>query len=485
MLRSLSTRTAAVTASLVVAGLLLGTAGEAVAAPQDTTTTPASQPQVAGYAPGELVVRYEPGTTRTDRTAVRQELGAAVESTFGVKGAEVLDLPDGAGVESAVAAAESLPDVLYAEPNYSVSTTASPNDPMFDEMWSLGLTSGDGVNSGIGTPRVWNLTTGSSGVTVGVVDTGVDATHPDLANNMYTNPGEVPGNGVDDDGNGLVDDVRGWDWVEDDNNAADLNGHGTHVAGTIGAKGNNANGVVGVAWEVRLVPLRVLDAAGSGWTSDVAAAFAYAGRNGVDVVNASLAGNSPSVALLDAIKASPNTLFVVAAGNSTTNVDVAPTYPCAYPLPNVICVAATDQGNRLSNYSNYGAAQVDLAAPGDRILSTFPGGAYAEMTGTSMATPHVAGVAALLRARHPEASGTTIKQAILSGSEGLTALAGRTLSGGRLSAAGAFEQMGDVVPAEQADRNLSGGDNEKLKKSCKRHRRHGHKGRKLHRRCRR
>lgn len=484
MIRTLSTRTAAAATSLVVAGLLLATAGQAVAAPQDPTTA-TSQAEVASYAPGEIVVRYEPGTTRTDRIDIRQELGATVESTFGVKGAEVLDLPDGTGVESAVAAAESLPDVLYAEPNYAVSTTASPNDPMFDEMWSLGLPTGDGVDSGIGTPRVWNLTTGSSGVTVGVVDSGIDASHPDLASNMYTNPGEVPGNGVDDDGNGLADDVQGWDWVEDDNNASDLNGHGTHVAGTIGAKGNNRNGVVGVAWEVRLVPLRVLDAVGSGWTSDVAAAFNYAGRNGVDVVNASLAGSSPSTTLVEAIKAWPNTLFVVAAGNSSNNVDVTPSYPCAYPLPNVLCVGATDQANRLSSYSNYGAAAVDLAAPGDRILSTFPGGGYAQMSGTSMATPHVAGVAALLQARHPEVSGAAIKQAILSGAEGLTALVGRTLTGGRLSAAGAFERMGDVVPNEQIAPNLSGGDDKKkLKKSCRRHRRHGHTGRKLHRRCR-
>ena len=482
MLRTLSTRTAAAIAPLVVAGLLLGTAGQAVAAPQPSG---ASLTEGAEFAPGELVVRYESGTSKTDRTAVRDELDATVDSSLGIKGTQVLALADGTSVQDAVEAAASLPNVLYAEPNYSYSTTASPNDPRFNEVWSLGLASGDGVNSGIGTPRVWNLTTGSSNVTVGVVDTGIDGTHPDLAANMYTNPGEVAGNGVDDDRNGLVDDVRGWDWVEDDSNAADLNGHGTHVAGTIGAKGNNANGVAGVAWDVRLVPLRVLDAAGSGWTSDVAAAFAYAGRMGVDVVNASLAGPSPSVAVLDAIKASPNTLFVVAAGNSTTNVDATPSYPCSYPLPNVICVAATDQGNRLSGYSNYGAASVDLAAPGDGILSTFPGGAYAQMTGTSMATPHVAGVAALLQARHPEASGATIRQAILSGVEGLSALAGRTVTSGRLSAAGAFEQMGDVVPNEaREDSNLKRDEDER-KKRCAKHRRHGHKGRAHYRRCRR
>ena len=482
MPRTLRTRTAVPITALVVAGLLLSAAGSAVA---QTPEASASAPTDASFAPGELVVGYAPGTTKGERSAIREELGATVDSATGIKGTEVLDLPADTGVESAVAAAESLPDVLYAEPNYSYEMTASPNDPMFAETWSLGLTATDGQNSGIGTPRVWNLTTGSPNVTVAVVDSGVDAAHPDLAGNMYTNSGEIGGNGLDDDGNGLVDDARGWDFVADDNDPNDENGHGTHVAGTIGARGNNASGVAGVNWNVRLMPLRVLDAAGSGWTSDVAAAFAYAGRKGVDVVNASLAGTSPSVAVLTAIQESPNTLFVVAAGNSGTNVDATPSYPCSYPLPNVVCVAATDQANKLSSYSNYGVAGVDLAAPGDGILSTWPGGTYMEMTGTSMATPHVAGVAALLQARHPEASSTTIREAILGGAEGLQTLAGRTVTGGRLNAAGAFEQMGDSVPMENRDDREISRDDDELRKKCRTHRRHGHSGRKLHRRCRR
>lgn len=482
MPRTLRTRTAGPIAALVVGGLILSAAGSAAAqTPQGSDAAPAA----VQYAAGELVIGYEPGTSKAERTAVRSELGATVESSLGIRGTEVLDLPADAGVEGAVEAAESLPDVLYAEPNYSYEMTASPNDPMFDEMWSLGLAAADGQSSGIGTPRVWNLTTGSSNVTVAVVDTGIDRAHPDLAPNMYTNSAEIAGNGADDDGNGLVDDTRGWDFVSDDNDPNDENGHGTHVAGTIGARGNNANGVTGVSWDVRLMPLRVLDAAGSGWTSDVASAFAYAGRKGVDVVNASLAGTSASVAVLEAIKASPNTLFIVAAGNSGANVDVAPSYPCSYPLPNVVCVAATDQANRLSSYSNYGATGVDLAAPGDRILSTWPGGKYMEMTGTSMATPHVAGVAALLQARHPDASATAIRDAILGGAEGLQTLAGRTVTGGRLSAAGAFERMGDAVPMENREGGeISRGDDQ-LQKRCRIHRRHGHSGRKLHRSCRR
>lgn len=451
-------------AVLVVAGLLLGTAGEAAAQLQQPNA--AAEQAARGFVPGELVVRYRPGTNRAARTFVRRQLDASVESKSLTKGLQVLDLPGGMGVSDAALAAKSLPQVLYAEPNYILEHAASPNDPMFEEMWSLGPANVKGVNSGIETPRTWNLTTGSSGVTVAVVDAGIDASHPDLAPNIWTNPGEIPGNGTDDDGNGLVDDSAGWDWVQNDANPADELGHGTHVAGIIGARGNNSLGVVGVSWDVRLMPLRVLDAAGSGFTSDVADAFAYAGRMGADVVNASLAGPSFSKAVEDAMADSPDTLFVVAAGNQALNVDLTPSYPCRTSLPNVICVASTSPYNGLSGYSNYGVGSVDLAAPGERILSTWPGGAYAEGWGTSAATPHVAGVAALLMALHPEATTGAIRDAILAGTEPLPALAGRTVTGGRLNAARAFEQMGDIVPNEPRQ------DDEKKRCQSKR-RRHG------------
>ena len=466
---------------LVVLGLLVGSGGEAIAQERETTyQRRADRP----YAQGELIVRYAPGTSRAVRTDVRGELGATVGSDPALRGIQVLDLPEGTSMASAVAEAESLPQVLYAEPNYRVGINAAPNDPMFGEMWALGLANSNGVNSGIGTPRVWNLTTGSSGVTVAVVDTGIDGTHPDLAPNMWSNAKEIPGNAKDDDGNGLIDDTSGWDWVGKDNEPTDENGHGTHVAGIVGARGNNAAGVTGVNWEVRLMSLRVLDAAGSGWTSDVAAAFVYAGKMGADVVNASLAGNSFSQALLDSIAASPNTLFVVAAGNESRDVGVTPSYPCSYPLPNVICVAATGQSNQLSSYSNFGAASVDLAAPGDAILSTWPGGTYNEGWGTSSATPHVSGVAALLGAHHPEAGADRIRTAILAGTEPLTALAGITLTGGRVSSAGAFEQMGDVVPEEQQTDTLSERDQEKKKKRRCTSKRRGRNGRRARKACR-
>jgi subtilisin family serine protease len=460
--------------SLVVAGLMIGTAGVASAEQQKPTSPNTQAPR---YAPGELVVRYQPGTSREVRKDFRSDLGATIEAKSLLKGGEVLDLPEGVTVANAVEAAQGLPGVLYAEPNYSTSATASPNDPLFDEMWSIGLGNGEGFNSGIDTPRVWNLATGSSDVTVAVVDSGIESTHPDLAPNMWANPAEVPGNGVDDDGNDLVDDVRGWDWVAGDNAPEDELGHGTMVAGIVGARGNNANGVAGINWDVRLMSLRVLDARGSGWTSDVADAFTYAGRMGADVVNASLAGSDFSQAMLTAIAGAPNTLFVVAAGNESSNVDVKASYPCSFPLANIMCVGATGQSQQLSAYSNYGTTAVDLAAPGDAILSTWPGGTYNEGWGTSFASPHVAGVAGLLKARHPEATAAQIRTAIMAGTDPLPSLAGRTAFG-QLSAAGAFEQMGDVVPQEP--RQLRGGrdDNDNDKPcSTKRRTRKGAKGR--------
>jgi subtilisin family serine protease len=206
---------------------------------------------------------------------------------------------------------------------------------------------------------------------VAVVDTGVAYDHPDLAANVWSNATETT-NGVDDDGNGYVDDVRGWDWSDDDNDVEDLNGHGTHVAGTIGARANDGTGVTGVASEVSIMPLRVLDAAGSGTTSDIIEAFAYASAAGADVVNASLGGPEYSQAMSDVIAGSPETLFVVAAGNDGSDNQAAPSYPCNYSATNLICVAATDNSDRLASFSNYGSTAVDLGAPGVGILSTVP-----------------------------------------------------------------------------------------------------------------
>jgi thermitase len=326
------------------------------------------------FVPGEVLVRFRSGVDQQARTSVLAELDATVKDALPLPGLRLVEIEGEASVPEAVEELEKQPEVRYAEPNFIYRTQAIPNDPRFGELW--GLDNG-ALDADIDAPEAWNKTTGSSSVTVAVVDTGVAYDHVDLAPNMWTNPGESgggkPTNGIDDDGNGLVDDSRGWDYVSDDNDPRDLNGHGTHVAGTIGARGNDGQGVAGVSWRVGLMPVRVLDESGSGTAADVAAGFAYAGAKGADVVNASLGGGGFSQTMLDAINGAPETLFVVAAGNNGDDNDLTPTYPCNYTSPNLVCVAATTESDGVAWFSNVGENSVDLGAPGTNILSAQPG----------------------------------------------------------------------------------------------------------------
>ncbi len=263
-----------------------------------------------------------------------------------VPGLQLVRPAPGVARQAAIEALEDSPDVLYAEPDAIRRPLALPDDRYLGHLWghhNMGQVV-DGragrVDVDVDAPEAWDLTTGSAGVTVAVVDTGIDTTHPDLAPNAWSNPAERV-NGVDDDGNGLVDDIRGWDFVDDDTDPADTDGHGTHVAGTIGARGNDGVGVAGVSWRTTLLPLRVIGPDG-GTVSDVIAGYRYAGRRGIRVVNASLGGATFSRAERDAIAAAPDTLFVVAAGNDAADNDRVPSYPCGHDLPNVLCVAAID-----------------------------------------------------------------------------------------------------------------------------------------------
>jgi thermitase len=282
---------------------------------------------------------------------------------------------------------------------------------------------------------------------VAVIDTGVDTNHPDLENNLWTNPGETAANGIDDDGNKLVDDVNGWDFANNDAtvyDAADGDKHGTHVAGTIAGEGNNDLGVVGVNWKARIMPLKVLGPNG-GYTSDAVEALNYAVAKGAKISNNSWGGGGFSQTLKDAIAKADASghLFVAAAGNGGSDGvgddnDAVPHYPSSYDNPNVVSVAATDSNDSSAGFSNHGAASVDLSAPGVSILSTLPGETYGGYSGTSMATPHVAGVAALLKAKNPTADDATIKDQILKSVDAKSNLSGKTVTGGRLNAAGAL-----------------------------------------------
>jgi subtilisin family serine protease len=286
------------------------------------------------FVPGELIVRYRAGVDRAGRAAVVNSIDATRKQFLLVPRAELLELPDGVSVDSAVRALEATPDVQYAEPNRIYHAQGIPNDTRFAELWGLNNT-GQQIDAVAGTPdadidapEAWEQTTGSKDVVVAVVDTGIAYDHPELVDNVLRG--------------------SGWDFIGNDNDPRDLNGHGTHVAGTIGAKGNNAGGVSGVNWNVSLMPVRVLDANGSGTTASVTNGYVWAVEHGAKVVNASLGcmgfgcfSSTESAA----ISGHPNTLFVVAAGNAANNNDAVPTYPCNYPAANLICVAATDEND--------------------------------------------------------------------------------------------------------------------------------------------
>ncbi len=385
-----------------------------------------------------VLVRFAAGTSPAQRADMRSQAGVQRDAMLALRGLELVAPKAGVSVGEAVSSLGRMPGVLYAEPDAVRSATAVPNDPDYPQQWGLPV---------INAPAAWDVTTGSPQVTVAIVDTGIDATDADLAPNIWTNPGESGGgretNRIDDDGDGRIDDVHGWDFVSGDNQPQDGNGHGTHVAGTIGARGNDGVGIAGVTWSTSLMALRILNNNGVGSVSAAISAYALAARDGARVVNASLGGAGYSQAEHDAIAAAPNTLFVVAAGNSSDNDDTSAEYPCDYDLPNLICVAASDHDDSLASFSNYGATTVDLAAPGVDVLSTSPGNTYSQEDGTSVATPFVSGAAALLLARNPAIGVAGVRAALLGSVTKVPALAGLVASGGRLDVGAALA----AVPA--------------------------------------
>ena len=428
----------------LLSSLLLGVAALVLAAGGGTASSAqAAKAKPKESIPGELLVGFQPNVSAAEQQAALKKAGASEKKKFGrIHGSLASVSPQ--NEDKALEQLQHDPRVRYAEPNFVFHTDATPNDPFFSRLWGLSNTSqvvnGQPGTAGadIGAPQAWNTTTGSSAVTVAVVDTGVDWSHPDLAANMWINPGEnCPGcrnDGIDNDHNGYVDDWRGWDFANNDNNPTDDNGHGTHVAGTIGAVGDNGVGVAGVNWHVSLMPLKFMKADGTGTAADAVSAILYAAQQGADVLNNSWGGDGYSQALADAIGVadSHGSLFVAAAGNSSSNNDTAPTYPASYDLPNVVSVAATDNTDDLAWFSNYGHRSVGLAAPGQDIYSTWPGGGYQYLSGTSMAAPHVSGAAALAKAAFPSASGVGLESLLLDSVDPLPTLAGVTASGGRL-----------------------------------------------------
>jgi len=413
------------------------------------------------YVKDRVIVRFN--TKKNADSSISQEkismahakVGAKIEkdlSVGSVSGLQVVQLPNGTDVLSAIIAYESNPDVLYAEPDYvlsiipdqtgsiinevnSATILSLPNDSDFSYQWGFHNTGQAGGSPGadINAPAAWDISTGSNSVVVAVIDTGVLYTHSDLSSNIWNNTDELPGNGIDDDHNGYIDDVRGWNFVNSSNNPVDDQEHGTHVSGTIGAVGNNAIGVAGVNWQVKIMPLKAFDQYGQGSTSDAILAIEYANANGASLISNSWGGGLYDQGLKDVIDASP-AVVVCAAGNDGTNNDVIPQYPASYNSTNIISVAATDNNDLLTSFSNFGLSFVHLAAPGMNIWSTNLDGNYSSKSGTSMATPHVSGVAALVKAVNPRLSARQIKNIILNNVDVKSSLSGKVNTSGRLNA---------------------------------------------------
>lgn len=413
-------------------------------------------------AADHILVKLTPDSSREDLEKVNQKFGARILRKMFAPGMYLVEIKAGnlASLEAVVRDYNrEVQVVAYSEPDFVVTTSETiPNDPSFPELYGLRNTGQSGGTPGADcrAAAVWDLARGNQAILVGVIDTGIDDNHPDLAANMWRNPGETGldggnndkrTNGIDDDGNGFVDDWRGWDFLNHDNNPFDDNRHGTHCAGTIGAVGNNSVGVVGVCWEVSLVGLKFLSAGGSGFTSDAVDATYYSVTIGCKLTSNSWGGGGYAQALVDAIThAHANgSLFVAAAGNNYANSDISPAYPAAYPNVNIISVAATDRNDNKAGFSNYGAVSVDLGAPGVDILSTTPNNGYQTLSGTSMATPHVAGAVALIWGQSQAQSHMNVKAAIMDGVDPVASLAGITVTGGRLNVLGALSHLGMLV----------------------------------------
>ncbi|MCG3131845.1 MAG: hypothetical protein FLDDKLPJ_02655 [Phycisphaerae bacterium] len=395
--------------------------------------------QDSEFRAGVLYVRFVDTASAERREAAHANAGATEilwESRW-VSGLVKVAVPEGQELQSVHRYLDD-PDVWYAEPQYALKPDRIPNDPRYGELWAMPR---------IRAPQVWDFWVGTRDLRVAVLDSGIQADHTDLWPNLWTNPGEIPGNGIDDDGNNYVDDIHGWNTCANngDTEPAPECNHGLHVAGTVGAHGNNGRGITGVAWDVSLVSIVHFSGNGNGQCpgcGDAVAGLEYALDNGIRV-SVNSYGSAYNQSFYDTIKEGQSIghIFVASAGNGGPDYegddnDITPHYPSSYDLDNVIAVAShTDFGNFISDFSNYGVDSVDLAAPGEAILSTVYGHEYEIMHGTSMATPHVAGVAALLYSRFPYLTYKQVRDRILGGVTHEDSYSGKLATSGRLDAA--------------------------------------------------
>jgi subtilisin family serine protease len=412
------------------------------------------------FVPGELLVKFKKGRTQTSKQNAFARISASPLELILTSAMKSQGDNDGVYLvktsmetKDAINTMRSMDDVEYAEPNYIYTHNATSNDTYYSNgsLWGMYGSSTSPANQfGSQAAAAWAANkTNASSVYIGIIDEGYMYTHEDLAANAGTNPGEIAGNDKDDDGNGLVDDVYGWDFDGNNNTVFDgtSDDHGTHVAGTIGGVGGNGKGVAGVVWNVKLLNAKFLGSRG-GTTANAIKSVDYftdlKTRHGINLVatNNSWGGGGYSQGLYDAIERANNAgiLFIAAAGNDGKDNDASPSYPASYNNTNIIAVASITNTGAISSFSNYGLTSVDIGAPGSGIWSTVPASSkgkvvssYKSYSGTSMATPHVAGAAALYAAYNPGSSASQIRSAILSKATATSSLSGRTVTGGRLN----------------------------------------------------
>jgi subtilisin family serine protease len=429
----------------VIASALVILSGASMAGGQPDKVVAELQESHRQFVPAEMLVQFKPGVAQALRDGALGKVGAKVLER--VRGdLHRVSLPQGANLAAAVRALHAHEAIDFAEPNWIYHTTKVSDDTYYTngQQWgAYGDASPLFTNQyGSQAAEAWNNGhTSCKGIMVGVIDEGVQYTHPDLSANHYTNPAEIDGNGVDDDGNGFVDDTHGWDF--DGNNKSVYDGtqddHGTHVSGTIGAKGGNGAGVAGMCWKIKMLHVKFLGN-GGGTLDNAVRAVDYItdmkSRHGLDIVatNNSWGGGGYSQALKDAIDrgAAADILFVAAAGNGSSNIDNSPSYPASYTSAGLIAVASLNSNGTMSSFSNYGAVSVDLGAPGAGVISTVPTNGYASYSGTSMAAPHVTGALAMYAKNHGGVRGAALKAAILNSTAATASLAGKTVTGGRL-----------------------------------------------------
>jgi subtilisin family serine protease len=424
--------------------MTLRTALVAACAAALVSAAPASAQAPA--ASGRILVGFEKGVSTQRQQDILSAAGGRIGRRFAaIRGGRlaVVRPRSGSATDALRKRLRQTDGVAYAEPDFFLfeSQEKTPDDPFYSLDYALVDSPQD---HDIDAPSAWATRTGCA--KVAILDTGIDTDHPDLAPNVYKSS-DKPNNNKDDDKNGYVDDTYGWNVINGKGSGEDDNGHGTHVSGIVAGRGNNANGSAGICWSAQLVAVKFMNSKGKGSTSDAIDGIDYAVKNGAKIVNCSFGSSSKSSALHDAVDYAQdhNVLLVVAAGNDSENIDKNPIYPASYTDSNILAVAASTDEDTLADFSNYGSEGVDVAAPGDEIFSTYLGGGYKYLSGTSMAAPYAAGTAALLRKQEPDATYGNLRYAIRHKVDKPPALAGKVAYDGRLNVQKALAAIPGLV----------------------------------------